>query len=606
VAFETIRGESGVDFVGTAAVDALFALNETGLITAEGKEGNDTINVADSNGVVGTTTIKGGDGNDTISFQTVAGTNVSRLLNSQVNGSKGDDTINTVGAESSKIKGNADDDNINLSGNYSNTTLNGGAGEDSYTLTAAVTLSNTKILGGADSDGLMNFTGAAISAAVNSTINGSKGNDSIQIGTVTSANGFTIFGGEGNDLISSTNAGSDSVVYSGDKGDDQITTRGAKDSVSGGEGVDLIQTGGDNDTIDAGTGDDIVIDAGGNDIVVLGEGDDTYTDGAGDDSITGGEGADTYTLGGGDNNYIITSLTDSAAALSGTSRTFDDFSTGNTAVNEHIDLTAVAESLLGDAVTGGTTVATAQHSLTGTATTDLATGLVITNFTQAVGLVQGVAGAAPAGTVANVTSIGSIAVTADNFAAINTRLDANVSTDAADGTGTAPVVAAGDTAYFTGTGDYVGATDGTGATLANVAGASPQEFAAFTFTNGGAANASVAQVSTTVASAVTTSAVTSFAALRTEFANGGLTASTGNVINYNVVTVNDGLATAGIDGTYIIVNNTNNILDSGDVMFRVGVGAAASTTATLAVDLAADINQFGIFSGTETDSAWII
>jgi Ca2+-binding RTX toxin-like protein len=134
VAFETIRGESGVDFVGTAAVDALFSLNETGLITAEGKEGNDTIDIANSTGVVGTTTVKGGDGNDTIGFAGAGGSNESRLTNSQINGSKGDDTITTVGAESSKIKGNADDDNLVLSGNYSNTTINGGAGEDSFSL----------------------------------------------------------------------------------------------------------------------------------------------------------------------------------------------------------------------------------------------------------------------------------------------------------------------------------------------------------------------------------------------------------------------------------------------------------------------------------------
>jgi Ca2+-binding RTX toxin-like protein len=98
VAFETIRGESGVDFVGTAGVDALFALNETGSITAEGLAGNDAINIANSSGVVGTTTVKGGEGNDTISFQDANAADVSRLLNSSVNGGAGDDTISTEGA----------------------------------------------------------------------------------------------------------------------------------------------------------------------------------------------------------------------------------------------------------------------------------------------------------------------------------------------------------------------------------------------------------------------------------------------------------------------------------------------------------------------------
>ena len=53
-----------------------------------------------------------------------------------------------------------------------------------------------------------------------------------------------------------------------------------------------------------------------------------------------------------------------------------------------------------------------------------------------------------------------------------------------------------------------------------------------------------------------------FAELRTQFAAGNLTASGNNAINTNVVVVaGDGGAEAKINGTYIIVNNTNQILD---------------------------------------------
>jgi hypothetical protein len=149
---------------------------------------------------------------------------VSRLLNSSVNGGAGDDTISTEGAESTVIRGNEDDDNFNLAGNYSNSTVNGNVGEDSFTVTASLILSNTKLLGGDSNDGLMNFSGGTgIGAAVNSTINGSKGNDNITLGAVSSVAGFTVFGGQGNDVITSLTA-RDGIVYSGDLGDDQITT----------------------------------------------------------------------------------------------------------------------------------------------------------------------------------------------------------------------------------------------------------------------------------------------------------------------------------------------------------------------------------------------
>ena len=106
MAFQTIPGESGVDFVGTAAVDALFALNESGAITADALAGDDTINIANSTGLVGNATVKGGEGDDTIAFTDANGANVSRLSNSVVNGGAGDDTISTEGTESSVVRGN--------------------------------------------------------------------------------------------------------------------------------------------------------------------------------------------------------------------------------------------------------------------------------------------------------------------------------------------------------------------------------------------------------------------------------------------------------------------------------------------------------------------
>jgi hypothetical protein len=595
VAFETIRGASGVDFVGTAGVDALFALNESGSITAEGLAGNDAINVANSTGLVGTTTVKGGEGNDVIAFTDAAGANVSRLSNSSVNGGKGDDTITTAGTESTVVRGNENDDNFIIAGNYSNSTINGNVGEDSFTASGAVTLSNSKFLGGDSNDGLMNFTGAAIAAAVQSTINGSKGNDSIQIGTVTTSNGFTIFGGQGNDLITSTNAGADGVVYSGDLGDDQITTGAAKDSVSGGDGIDLIQTGGDKDTIDAGAGADIVLDGTGDDTVALGADNDTYTDAGGDDSITGGTGADTYNINAtsGDKNvYIISATDESAATLSGTSQGFDTFSAGFTAAIQSIDITPVGESLLGDAVKSSTTVKTTQAVSTaasadtfaaaGTSVFQLDNVTVTTGFGTATAATVDVTGAT------EVEMSGTAGVGAGRIAKAGAAATTGFNYYTADGTLIAETLVG------------VGAAAGT---LIATAGQAGDGVAGNGFNSTAAVknNGKWSAFSKIETSAITASTADSFAELRSQFANGTLDASgnaaggTTNEIRYDVVTVNgDGGSSAKINGTYVIVNNTNNILDAGDLMFEIAGGAAD------------DINQFGLFSSTESSSAWII
>ena len=576
MAFTTIRGATGTDtikFEGTAAVDALFALNETAPMSVTGLGGNDIINLANSTGVVGNATVRGGEGNDTIRFTDAAGANVSRLSTSSVSGGQGDDDIFSEGAESTKIRGNEADDDFVLAGNYSNSTLNGNSGEDSFVVAAGVnntgtiTLSNSKIVGGGDNDGRMNFsTGNGIANAVDSRINGSKGNDQITIGTVALATKFNVSGGQGNDLITSSNAGADGIIYNGNDGDDQITTGAAKESVGGGAGNDLINAGGDNDSIDAGAGNDIVNDAAGNDISILGEGNDTYTDAAGSDTITGGAGADTYNVGPDsdeNNNYVI-NAGDSAATLSGATQGFDTFDGGFfDASVDHIDITSVAESLLGDAVTGGTVVRTTQATVSGG---DIAAGTTL-NVVQLDDVTEVIGGV-----VTDVTGVAQNSV----VAGLNTT-----------------------TTYFNqrngdtiATSTFVTAT-GVAAGAGNVVDAAYTGFAFTAAANDGAASANVTTIET---SEILTSTASTFAALRSQFANGlTLTASGGpgnNFIDYNVVTVNNNAA-GGIDGTYIIVNNTNNILDSGDVMFNV-------------TNDADEINQFGIFSTTENASAWII
>jgi hypothetical protein len=335
----------------------------------------------------------------------------------------------------------------------------------------------------------MNFNSAAgvdIISAVASTINGSKGVDNITIGVVTTASGFEVRGGAGNDTISSINTGANGILYAGDLGDDNIniTAGGADSQITGGEGIDRINTTGStgDHTIDAGIGNDIVTNAAGDDSVTLGEGNDIYTAGAGDDAINGGAGRDSTTVSGatagtgntgaGDlDRYTISALTDSAAALTGTSRTMDRFTAG------------------------------------------------LATFNDGAGTID-VAGDTPAASTFVANNIIDISAVADSLL-----------------------------------GDSVNGTT--------------------TFVN------------TAAAGALTAMNVSTFAALRTAL-SGLLTASgtTANQIEANTINVVDTSgATSNIDGTYVIINNTNTSLDAGDLMFEVNVTAYTAG----ANDLAAEV-----------------
>lgn len=379
MAFDTLRGEAAVDYVGSdvdvafkgsEGVDVLFSLNEDGKIYVFGDKGNDSITVADSLNTVGggigeTITIRGGEGNDTISATNEGGVD-ARFANADVKGGKGEDTIVSAGAVSSKIRGNEDDDDFTLSSNYTATTVNGNDGQDSFRLAAGATISlqSAKILGGKGDDGLMNFTNVGvatgiITAAVASTINGGKGVDRITLDQITTASDFFVYGGQDGDVITSGNNGANGITYSGDKGQDQITLTGTANAVvNGGDDGDTLNVGastGDH-TIDGGAGNDTITLGAGKNSAVGGEGNDTFTDVAGDDTITGGGGADTFTTNAAnENRYLYTAVSDSAPSTGAdTVQGFDTFD-AITAANNDIDITAIGSVIAGNAITSPAT-----------------------------------------------------------------------------------------------------------------------------------------------------------------------------------------------------------------------------------------------------------
>ena len=486
MAFQTLPGENGTDYLGTDNVDALFVLNDnSGKILVDALGGGDNVDLTNETGVVGNAEVKLGDGADT--FTTGANdTNNNRLKDSTVNGGPGNDDITTEGAIGTKLRGNEGDDDFFLLSNYTNTTINGNDGQDSFTITQGqtITLSDSKILGGSGNDGQMDFSNTNGSIlAVDSVIQGGKGLDTITIGNLTAGlSNFRVSGGADNDTINVNNAtgGADGAEYNGADGEDSISfgNTNAADAVSkGGNGNDRYTISGSGAISAAGeAGDDVFAISGGqNNGVNLANARNT---------IIGGEGADTYSHSNAASRrgqtYRVNAVSESAAATTGTAVTFDTFnntlSTTKTNGGDILDLASggTAEALVGNRLNGD------QVQLNDAAGVEVLVG----QFDNA-DLVTGA----------------EISVT--TFAALKTALDGNL----------------------------VQSTSNLGDADVN----------------------------------------------------------TGR-ISFQVVIVDGGTADVvdGIDGTYAILNNTNNILDSGDMMFSLaGNGVAvlgATTTGTVAID----------------------
>lgn len=398
MAFTTVPSAAGTDFIGTDEVDILFAQNVEGAIYAGGREANDTINFSNFvTNTLSTITVRGGQGDDNITLN-----NIANLF--FVAGDDGNDTITTVGASNGTISGFDGNDTINLNGgNYTNVVVNGNAGGDAIVDNGFnVGLFNTKVLGGDDNDSNITFTG--ILTAVSSSINGNKGNDTITVGNVGDTyTDFTIFGGQGSDTI--TNISTSDLTISGDLGNDNVSSGGGDDTVIGGEGNDTMAGGAGDDTITGNAGDDILSGDAGDDTIVGGKGNDVLTGGAGTNELTGSLGADTFTVGAGADTWILTSIEDSAAAVSGATVTFDNV-TGALA-GDDIDITAIADTLAGGTLTGavaagaGIAVATAAtfadiktavDAAVGAAYASSTTNLIYTEITVGAGALAGVYG----------------------------------------------------------------------------------------------------------------------------------------------------------------------------------------------------------------------
>lgn len=330
--FATLSGVGGFDtfYQGTPDVDVLVAFNSTGTVYVGGQKEADSITFFQPDvGVLETTTVQAGEGGDTI----VVGFNTA-LTRSLLNGNKGNDFIRVDSFEAvteSVILGGDGDDEIfpgfTAPETIVSSTVNGNLGNDLIEFDGS--LASSRIFGGDGSDTIILDDGFAGTLWTDSRINGNKGNDVID-GTFleTNVSTTTVFGGEGADTINFFNAVNTAgptagFILSGDLGNDQIT------------GTDL--------------GDDSILGGDGNDTITATAGEDTVVGAAGADVYNGATGADVVT-------YVIDAVSDSAAAVSGTARTFDQFETAGSFAGDDLDISAVASGLAGGPVTAFTGV----------------------------------------------------------------------------------------------------------------------------------------------------------------------------------------------------------------------------------------------------------
>jgi len=299
---------AGTTFMGGDGDDTILPIND--FMNADGGAGVDTIDFsALADQVTGVTV--------NLASQTVSGASSLTISNFE----------NATGSNAADVLIGAGAGNI----------LDGGAGDDSFTVSGGPANNGTDIyIGGSGVDTINNLSGTTLiisqfdSMDMTGTMNGS-GIERIDLNSrffsgTTGDDNLNFTNIEFIDLIGavSTGDGIDTVVgsaqmavsYSLQNGDDIFMGAGAiADIVDGGAGNDLINGGDGNDSLTGGFGDDIVNGGAGDDVLIAGgghNGADIYRGGDGTDTLNNATGTTlvltdwSYTGGGnGDSVEII-------------------------------------------------------------------------------------------------------------------------------------------------------------------------------------------------------------------------------------------------------------------------------------------------------------
>ena len=346
MAFTTVRSASGVDFIGTPGVDVGIIFDETGNVTLSGLGDADIIQVNNSTLIQRTSSLNGGDGADRITF---VGTSIS---DSSINGNKGADIISLANSVSNSFVGGGEgSDNIYGSGGeqYLASKIEGGAGSDTISLSASLALATVN--GGDGNDTIRLLINTFISSLANSSINGNAGNDIIEFDPIT--NNITL---SGTNFIGG-GAGDDTINVAGITTDNSLAAFSKGFDLTGGSGNDIINGSRENDTIWGNADNDTIQGNQGKDTIYAGAGKDTITVLDSGDVITGGAGGDIYSkAAAASSTFIINSITESAAATTGTAAaatlTFDSFTGYAFAAGDVLNISAVTNQLAGGPYTG--------------------------------------------------------------------------------------------------------------------------------------------------------------------------------------------------------------------------------------------------------------
>jgi Ca2+-binding RTX toxin-like protein len=429
LAFTTVRSATGVDFIGTPGVDVGVIFDETGNVTLSGLGDGDVIQVNNSTLIQRTTSINGGDGADQITFNT-------SISDSSINGNKGADTIKLSGSVANSFVGGGDgSDNISGGTQYLSSKIEGGAGSDTITVTN--NLASTTINGG-DGDDTITVNNTA-PATIIATINGGDGNDKIMFGMGGNQtfNNSSINGNAGDDVIDGMNlnvtlsgtnfigggAGNDTINFSNSTTDNGAAGFARGFDLTGGSGNDVITGSNDRDAIWGNAGNDTIFGGTGTDTIYAGAGNDRIN--AENDRIIGGLGADDYVFvpGGGNSIFFINAVGESAAATSGTARTFDSFvDYSGFVAGDSLNISAVTNQLAGGMYVGAGLAASSNLGEFGPFT-DFA------GLKAALDLPAVVAAASDTGTIRTYTFSATIAGTAGNYLWIQDSQRAFTSSD---------------------------------------------------------------------------------------------------------------------------------------------------------------------------------
>ncbi len=267
------------------------------------------------------------------------------------------------------------------------TTLVGGSGVDTLTISGAATVDIHPSIAGTEmefdfnNDTVTDLTVSGVEELVinggDVTVNGDLSNTGLAPNTIT-------YNGDGNDNnfdASGMTANEDVVAY-GNGGNDTLIGAGGNDTLDGGDGNDTLYGGDGNDQIFGGDGNDQIFGGDGNDIIDGGsgpnDGQDYIVGGAGDDTIYASDEADgvgDFILPGLGNNTVIGAPVYNHGNLDGHDLSFQDIQSGVTA-----DLTTGFAS-----ATDMTTTFTNVHFLYGSGFDDTLTGGLQDNFEGFVG-----------------------------------------------------------------------------------------------------------------------------------------------------------------------------------------------------------------------------